>query len=72
MGGRVPARRDRRPSSVTLACSYLFIEPRGTIVPDGVAAVVGLVAYLFTCGLIVAIGEAMRSAQKRVAASAKS
>ena len=50
------------------ACSYLFIEPRGTIIPDGVAAVVGLGAYLFTCGLIVAIGEAMRSAQKRVVA----
>jgi PAS domain S-box-containing protein len=45
-----------------LACHYLFIEPRGTI-HFSTADAVGLVAYAFTCALIVAIGEAMRYAQ---------
>ena len=50
-----------------LTCHYLFIEPRGRFVfPAG--TVVGAVAYLFTCTLIVAIGEAMRRAQTRAAA----
>ena len=48
-----------------LACSYLFIQPRGTILPTTVEGVTGAVAYLFTCALIVAIGEAMRTAQAR-------
>ena len=47
-----------------LACAYLFIPPRGEIVFD-VPRVVGLAAYLFTCSLIIAIGEAMRRAQAR-------
>jgi PAS domain S-box-containing protein len=45
-----------------LACHYLFIQPRGTL-RFGTADAVGLVAYIFTCALIVAIGEAMRYAQ---------
>ena len=48
-----------------LACSYLFIQPRGVVFPRSVADVVGLVAYLFTCGLIIGIGEAMRAARTR-------
>ena len=48
-----------------LACSYLFIEPRGFVFSGSVAEVVGLVAYLFTCGLIIGIGEAMRAARNR-------
>ena len=48
-----------------LACSYLFIPPRGTVVPTDPKDTVGAVAYLFTCGLIIAIGEAMRLAQAR-------
>ena len=48
-----------------LACAYLFIEPRGELgLADG-QNVVGLVAYLFTCSLIIGIGEAMRVAQVR-------
>ena len=48
-----------------LACDYLFIEPRGAIRFTSVASVLGALAYLFTCALIVAFGEAMRRAQLR-------
>ena len=48
-----------------LACSYLFIQPRGTIPLTSAADATGAVAYLMTCGLIIAIGEAMRAAQAR-------
>jgi PAS domain S-box-containing protein len=47
-----------------LGCAYLFIPPRGTFRLN-LVDVVGLVAYLFTCALIIAIGEAMRAAQAR-------
>src|SRR4029077_20307300 len=45
--------------------SYLFIQPRGTILPDDVGGAAGLGAYLFTSALIIVIGEAMRHAQQR-------
>jgi PAS domain S-box-containing protein len=48
-----------------LACDYLFIAPRGELKLDDPPTLVGLVAYLFTCSLIVVIGEAMRAAQHR-------
>src|SRR6185503_14643177 len=47
-----------------LPCTYLFIAPRYQYVFD-LPSVVGLAAYLFTCSLIIAIGEAMRRAQAR-------
>ena len=47
------------------ACHYLFIPPRGQIPFLDVGTVVGLVAYLFTCTMIIGIGEAMRIAQLR-------
>ena len=47
-----------------VACAYLFIEPRGRLGLDVPANLVGLVAYLFTCALIIGIGEAMRRAQQ--------
>ena len=50
-----------------LSCHYLFIEPRGSFVFDR-TTLVGLAAYLFTCALIIAIGEAMRIARARAAA----
>ena len=50
-----------------LASQYLFIEPRREIHLD-VSIAVGIVAYLFTCGLIIGIGEAMRRAQAHVRA----
>jgi PAS domain S-box-containing protein len=46
------------------ACDYLFIEPRGVFAFD-VPKLTGLFAYLFTCALIIAIGEAARAAQAR-------
>ena len=48
-----------------LACEYLFIEPRGQFRLVYFQDVIGLVAYLFTCSLIVGIGEMMRFAQRR-------
>jgi PAS domain S-box-containing protein len=47
------------------ASSYLFMEPRGELGFEDFRDVVGLIAYLFTCTLIIAIGEAMRLARKR-------
>jgi PAS domain S-box-containing protein len=46
-----------------LACSYLFIPPRGTFVFNA-PALVGLAAYLFTCAIIVGFGEAKRASQR--------
>jgi PAS domain S-box-containing protein len=46
-------------------CSYLFDAPRGQIFLQSPGALTGFAAYLFTCGLIIAIGEAMRRAQNR-------
>jgi PAS domain S-box-containing protein len=50
-----------------LAVDILFIEPRGVLDLGDFANRVGLVAYLFTCALIIGIGQAMRSAQHRAA-----
>jgi PAS domain S-box-containing protein len=47
-----------------VACDYLFIEPRGAFLLT-TENVVGLVAYLFTCTLIIAIGEGTRQARTR-------
>jgi PAS domain S-box-containing protein len=47
-----------------VACHYLFIEPRGIFVFSA-EVLVGLIAYLFTCALIIGIGEAMRRARMR-------
>jgi PAS domain S-box-containing protein len=52
-----------------IACHYLFIEPRGHLDLTNTPNVVGLVAYLFTCSLIIVFGEAARVAQSRVAES---
>src|SRR5215212_7111547 len=49
-----------------VACHYLFIPPRGHLNFGQVADVVGLVAYLLTCALIITIGEAARRAEARV------
>ena len=48
-----------------VASSWLFIEPRGTIAFGSPETTVGLAAYLFTCAVIIALGERMRSAQRR-------
>jgi PAS domain S-box-containing protein len=59
-----------RPAAVVvllgyLACHVLFIPPRGRFSFAETGTVVGLVAYLFTCSLIIGIGQAMRTAQAR-------
>lgn len=51
------------------ACHYLFIPPRGSFDVNSPAVFVGLVAYLFTCALIIAIGEVARVAQRRTVES---
>ena len=48
------------------ACMYLFIQPRGRLISVTPGDLVGLGAYLFTCSLIVAIGEGLRRANVRV------
>jgi PAS domain S-box-containing protein len=47
------------------ACDYLFIEPRGAFAIGDLGNQIGLVAYLLTCSLIIAIGEIARRAQRR-------
>jgi PAS domain S-box-containing protein len=51
------------------ACHYLFIPPRFHFNIADVANQVGLVAYLFTCALIIVFGEAARVAQTRATES---
>ena len=48
-----------------LICHYLFIEPRGHVDLSGAATTVGLVAYLFTCALIILFGEVARISHSR-------
>ena len=48
-----------------IACHYLFIEPRGEFEISDTANLVGVVAYLFTCALIIVFGEAARIANRR-------
>ena len=48
-----------------LACHLLFLQPRGALELSSAADIVGLAAYLFTCALIIGIGEAMRAARRR-------
>ncbi|MBI3411963.1 MAG: PAS domain S-box protein [Planctomycetes bacterium] len=47
------------------ACDYLFISPRGGFGLADLRNIVGLIAYLVTCMIIVGFGEAMRLAQAR-------
>jgi PAS domain S-box-containing protein len=47
------------------ACHYLFIPPRGHFDLTTTANLVGLIAYLFTCSLIIVFGEVARVAHKR-------
>src|SRR5215467_12397567 len=48
-----------------IACDFLFIQPRLQIAGGHVGDLIGLLAYLFTCSLIIAFGEARRRAQAR-------
>ena len=48
-----------------LTSDYLFIPPRGTLRLGDAGDLVGLLAYLFTCAIIVAFGEAARTQRLR-------
>ena len=48
-----------------VACHYWFIPPRGHIDLGNMANLVGLVAYFFTCTLIIFFGEATQIAERR-------
>lgn len=48
-----------------VACHYLFIPPRANFDFSSVGNQVGFVAYIFTCGLIIAFAEAARVAETR-------
>ncbi len=48
-----------------LACAFFFIPPRGTLRFSDAAGVVGALVYVLTCGIIVAFGEAVRTAGER-------
>jgi len=51
-----------------LACDFLFIAPRAKLRVGDFGDVVGLLAYLFTCALIILFAEAMRRAHARASA----
>ena len=48
-----------------ITCHYLFISPRGQLDITRAVDLVGLIAYLFTCSLIIIFGEAARIAHAR-------
>jgi PAS domain S-box-containing protein len=47
-----------------LACNYWFIPPRGALHLDA-PELIGLLAYLFSCGVIIGFGEALRRARRK-------
>src|SRR5262249_17358127 len=51
-----------------LACAYLFIPPRGTLGWSQRENLVGLIAYLITCSIIIAFGETARLARRSATA----
>lgn len=52
-----------------VACHYLFIPPRGVFNIADTTNQIGLVAYLFTCSLIIVFGEVARVGQTRATQS---
>ncbi|MBX3438473.1 MAG: PAS domain S-box protein, partial [Planctomycetaceae bacterium] len=48
-----------------LACAYLYIEPRGTFGVTNLRGLVGMLAYLLTCAVIIGFGEALLTARRR-------
>jgi PAS domain S-box-containing protein len=48
-----------------VASHWLFVEPRGTLDFSGPGTIIGFLAYLFTCALIIGFGEATRLAHVR-------
>jgi PAS domain S-box-containing protein len=50
-----------------VACEFLFIAPRGSLLLGTVGDLVGMLAYTVTCALVIVVGEAARAAQARAA-----
>src|SRR5262249_2982606 len=48
-----------------VACAYLFVEPRGSLGLGEVRNLVGFLAYIATCGIIIGFGQAMRESRRR-------
>jgi PAS domain S-box-containing protein len=48
------------------ACAWFFIEPRSSMLPYTAANVVGFIAFGFTCGVIITMGQALRYARAQV------
>jgi PAS domain S-box-containing protein len=46
-----------------IACNYLFIEPRGVLGFFDTGSFVGALAYVVTCVIVIALGDAKRKAQ---------
>src|SRR5262249_48930288 len=53
----------------SLACDYLFIEPRGTFGLSEARNLARLVAYLVACASIIGFGEALHRAADRAVTS---
>jgi PAS domain S-box-containing protein len=47
------------------ACHYLFIAPRDVVDLASPTNLVGFIAYLFTCALIIGLGQALRTSERR-------
>jgi PAS domain S-box-containing protein len=52
-----------------LACKLLFIEPRGYILLPGARDLIGVLAYLISCVIIIGFGEGMRFGLRRAEAN---
>ena len=50
-----------------LACDWMFIDPRDSLLLDNSRDLIGLVAYLVCCGIIIGFGEALVASHRRVA-----
>src|SRR5689334_8898345 len=58
-----------RPACIAAAlgfviCNYLFVAPRYELGPFDARTFTGLIAYAFTCAIIIWIGESTRRAQQ--------
>jgi PAS domain S-box-containing protein len=59
-----------RPALVTatlgyLGCAFFFIGPRGSLRGYSTADIIGLLAYILSCGILIGLAEATRRARRR-------
>jgi PAS domain S-box-containing protein len=48
-----------------LACAFFFIQPHGSFSLSRAEDIIGLLLYLLTCGIIIALAEAVRRVERR-------